>query len=370
MAPSGYLRPEEEEWQPLFNNLCERFGTFPPQKIAQILRDNDGHAGHTSAALRDLSGTTMRPVDPDDAEHVRTLLSSPVMFKHACTEHFKKYDRDGNGVLEWDEILGLTGAIHEALGLQPPREGGLRKFFEDSDENGDGVLTQDEFVVFFQAFLKFAYLEVEKHGSKAPPMGLDEAPAPRKRHEHREHREEPRSVEKVEKVSKHRDEPREHRAHRDDGGRRERDDAVRAHREPRDDGGRAPEREHRAHRDEGGRRERDYRDDAGRAHREHRDDGGRAGGDRRAVEFDMRGYEDDAEDSRPAEREHKVSLKASGRVEVQDEWKEAFANMCKRFPHTHPATVAEVLKAENGHAGQVAKALRRAGERDVAAMAA
>ena len=179
MAPSGYLRPEEEEWQPLFNNLCERFGTFPPQKIAQILRDNDGHAGHTSAALRDLSGTTMRPVDPDDAEHVRTLLSSPVMFKHACSEHFKKYDRDGNGVLEWDEILGLTGAIHEALGLQPPREGGLRKFFEDSDENGDGVLTQDEFVVFFQAFLKFAYLEVEKHGSKAPPMGLDEAPAPR-----------------------------------------------------------------------------------------------------------------------------------------------------------------------------------------------
>mmetsp|Transcript_58688 Transcript_58688/g.132280 ORF Transcript_58688/g.132280 Transcript_58688/m.132280 type:complete len:460 (-) Transcript_58688:236-1615(-) len=164
MAPGGsLLRPGEEEWQPVFERLCERFPNFTPEKIAGILRENQGAGGQAAATLRDLLGTAMRPVDPDDAEHVRTLLSSPVMFSHACKEQFRKHDVNGDGVLEWTEVLELTNSLYENFGLEAPREGGLRAFFEANDTNKDGVLSEKEFKRFFECFLRYAFFDVVKH---------------------------------------------------------------------------------------------------------------------------------------------------------------------------------------------------------------
>mmetsp|Transcript_25304 Transcript_25304/g.72960 ORF Transcript_25304/g.72960 Transcript_25304/m.72960 type:complete len:427 (-) Transcript_25304:30-1310(-) len=178
MAPAAgsYLRPGEEDWHGVFDRLVERFPTFPPERVADILRQNNGHAGQAAAKLRDLSGTGMRPVDPDDAEHVRTLLSSPVMFSHACKEQFLKHDQNGDGVLEWSEILKLTNALYENFGLEAPREGGLRAFFEATDTNHDGVLSEREFKKFFECFLRYAFFDVMKHEQELAAAALAEAP--------------------------------------------------------------------------------------------------------------------------------------------------------------------------------------------------
>lgn len=49
------LRPGEEDWRERLQRLSERFPTAGADSIAQILRDNAGHAGKAAAALRDLT---------------------------------------------------------------------------------------------------------------------------------------------------------------------------------------------------------------------------------------------------------------------------------------------------------------------------
>jgi len=181
--PGGYLRAGEEEWQELFDRLQERFPTVGPERVAQILRDNEGHAGQAAAALRDLTSAGMREVDPDDAEHVATLLSSPVMFSHACKEHFRKFDVNGDGVLEWKEVLDLTNSLYDNFGLQAPREAGLKSFFDATDTNGDGVLSEKEFKKFFECFLRYAFFDVVKHKQEvaATAQEVEQVPTPQPR---------------------------------------------------------------------------------------------------------------------------------------------------------------------------------------------
>lgn len=165
MAPHA-LRPGEEEWQEVFENLQERFPTVDVEKVAQTLRDNDGHAGKAAAALRDYIeysvGDKIRDADPDDREHVATLLSSPVMFAHACKENFRKFDVNRDGVLDFSEVLALTKELYGKFGLEAPSEGSLRGFFDATDENNDGVLSEKEFKKFFEMFLRYAFFDVHK----------------------------------------------------------------------------------------------------------------------------------------------------------------------------------------------------------------
>ncbi|CAE8674495.1 unnamed protein product, partial [Polarella glacialis] len=150
--------------------LCERFSEHGPERIASILRDNSGHAGQAAAALRDLSGSDRGEVDPDDQEHVQTLLTSAAMFSHICKENFRKFDANHNGVLEWTEILLLVNALYENFGLKQPREGFLKSFFEANDANKDGVLSEKEFKIFFEHFLRHAFFDAAAKGSEALPV--------------------------------------------------------------------------------------------------------------------------------------------------------------------------------------------------------
>jgi len=159
MAVGGILGPGEEEWLEPFTRLRERFPAIRAERVLQVLRENDGHAGHAASDLRDLCSGAMKEVDPDDAEHVATLLSNKMMFKQTCQNHFDKFDANRDGVLQWNEILNLSIDLCQTMGLDMPNEMHLKSFFDGSDDNKDGVLTQKEFIKFFEAFLRFAFFE-------------------------------------------------------------------------------------------------------------------------------------------------------------------------------------------------------------------
>merc|ERR1719159_707613 len=119
-------KSSEEEFRAAVERLCERFPTIGQERVMEILIEADGHAGQAAARLRDLSASGMRPIDPEEAEHVKTILSSPTIFAAACQEQFQKYDLNQDSV-------------------------------EESDANRDGVLEMSEFVVFYERFMRLAY---------------------------------------------------------------------------------------------------------------------------------------------------------------------------------------------------------------------
>lgn len=162
MAAGDHLGPDEEHWREVFDRLCERFPTVTGRKVADVLRENDFHAGSSAKALRDLVGHGVRDADPDDAEHVRTLLSNPMIFNRVCQEHFRKFDVNGDGVLELSEILELTSALYKGFGLPVPSQGSVQAFIYAMDENHDGVLDEKEFQRFFEVFLRYAFFDVMK----------------------------------------------------------------------------------------------------------------------------------------------------------------------------------------------------------------
>jgi len=142
--------------------LRERFPTFSADVVAQTLREQDGHAGQAASVLREMSTADTRVVDPDDYEHVKTLLTSPMMFKHVCREHFIKFDKNCDGVLNMEEVKVLTSAIYESFGLSMPKEKSVRAFFDANDANHDGVLSEKEFRKFFERFLRYTFVDVGK----------------------------------------------------------------------------------------------------------------------------------------------------------------------------------------------------------------
>jgi len=156
-APPATLRPGEEDWQGTVDRLSERFPTATPRKVIEVLRANHGHAGRAASDLRDATSEVVKELDPDDSEHVATLLSNPALFKQTCKSHFKKYDVNRNGMLEWEEVLALTEELCQVMGLPAPSEGRLKTFFESSDANHDGVLSEKEFTKFYEAFLRYAF---------------------------------------------------------------------------------------------------------------------------------------------------------------------------------------------------------------------
>ncbi|CAJ1356234.1 unnamed protein product [Effrenium voratum] len=97
------------------------------------------------------------------------------MFAAVCKENFRKFDVNGDGVLSWTEVLPLVSTLYESFGLQPPREGNLRSFFDATDLNKDGVLSEKEFKKFFECFLRYAFFDVVLK-EKAPNLSEDVKP--------------------------------------------------------------------------------------------------------------------------------------------------------------------------------------------------
>lgn len=149
--------PQAEDLRERADRLCERFPSVNADRVLQVLRDNNGHAGYAAADLRALSTDVIKSADPEDSEHVATLLSNAMLFKQTCRAHFKKFDMNRNGTLEWEEVLGLTNNLCSYMGIDQPGEKSLQAFFESSDNNRDGVLSEREFPKFFESFLRYAF---------------------------------------------------------------------------------------------------------------------------------------------------------------------------------------------------------------------
>lgn len=137
--------------------LCERFPGVRIEKVLEVLRDNGGHAGYAAADLRALSVDALKAADPEESEHVATLLKHQAVFKKACRAHFKKFDLNRNGTMERDEVVALVKELCEHLGVEPPCEKSMQAFFEGSHASQNGVLTEREFPKFFESLLRYAF---------------------------------------------------------------------------------------------------------------------------------------------------------------------------------------------------------------------
>jgi hypothetical protein len=60
MNASSYLKSGEEGWQGAFDNLTQRFTELDPSTVADVLRQNGGHAGRTAQALRKLPADNLK----------------------------------------------------------------------------------------------------------------------------------------------------------------------------------------------------------------------------------------------------------------------------------------------------------------------
>lgn len=151
-----------QEWQAALKRLQERYPSIAAERVQQALRDACGHAGIAARELREQTVGAVKEHDADDVEHVKTLLSSPAMFKHACQESFQAYDKNGDGVLDWKEVCALTGSLYFRFGFEQPPDHIVRAFFDSVDENRDGVLSEREFRKFFESFLRHAFFDPKK----------------------------------------------------------------------------------------------------------------------------------------------------------------------------------------------------------------
>ena len=65
--------------------------------------------------------------------------------------HCRMYDVDGNGVIDQDEMTKIVQAIYDMLGAGATKptdsaEERAKKIFSTMDDNGDGHLTEEEFL--------------------------------------------------------------------------------------------------------------------------------------------------------------------------------------------------------------------------------
>ena len=65
--------------------------------------------------------------------------------------NFRMYDVDGNGVIDQDEMTKIVQAIYDMLGAGATKptdsaEERAKNIFSRMDENGDGHLTEEEFL--------------------------------------------------------------------------------------------------------------------------------------------------------------------------------------------------------------------------------
>ena len=78
-------------------------------------------------------------------------LWKPVDNSNFILYNFRMYDVDGNGVIDQDEMTKIVQAIYDMLGAGATKptdsaEERAKNIFSRMDENGDGHLTEEEFL--------------------------------------------------------------------------------------------------------------------------------------------------------------------------------------------------------------------------------
>eukprot|EP01060_Flectonema_neradi_P010733 TRINITY_DN1780_c1_g1_i1.p1 TRINITY_DN1780_c1_g1~~TRINITY_DN1780_c1_g1_i1.p1 ORF type:complete len:766 (+),score=136.53 TRINITY_DN1780_c1_g1_i1:189-2300(+) len=95
-----------------------------------------------------------------NAEVMDDFMSNPV----ACTRHieaaFQSADLDGNGFLDEEEMYGVFTNLSALSGVEPPSKEAADEAFTEIDDDGNGVISFDEFFPYLRAlFLDVIYGE-------------------------------------------------------------------------------------------------------------------------------------------------------------------------------------------------------------------
>ncbi|EGR34209.1 hypothetical protein IMG5_020730 [Ichthyophthirius multifiliis] len=77
---------------------------------------------------------------------------------------FKRFDRDGSGHLQEDEIAGLLKATYEEMGMQnfTPSQEDVRMWLQMADTNSDGSVCIEEYEELIIRSLRNAGIKIEK----------------------------------------------------------------------------------------------------------------------------------------------------------------------------------------------------------------
>lgn len=114
------------------------------------------HLSDEATILAVASGVSARQITMPYTWARQLLESIPTCRQRAARERFQKFDVSRTGTLSLEELVALTADLCEFLGLDQPEAGKLRTLFDRCDKNHDAVLQEQEFVKFFEAYLKFA----------------------------------------------------------------------------------------------------------------------------------------------------------------------------------------------------------------------
>eukprot|EP00931_Biecheleriopsis_adriatica_P033378 TRINITY_DN19375_c0_g1_i2.p1 TRINITY_DN19375_c0_g1~~TRINITY_DN19375_c0_g1_i2.p1 ORF type:complete len:382 (+),score=63.74 TRINITY_DN19375_c0_g1_i2:63-1208(+) len=107
----------------------------------------------------------------DSSLWVSTLLRNPKVRKSICSQHFRKYDTNGNGQLEEEELVPLVTDVCTAMKVPMPGKEDLHKSIEQYDKSHTDGLTAAEFARFFEHLLRVSLplMEITEQSAAVAP---------------------------------------------------------------------------------------------------------------------------------------------------------------------------------------------------------
>lgn len=98
--------------------------------------------------------TRAQLVHPITPGYISALLSSHHLLASLCTQYFRKYDKNGDGVLAVDEIYDLCLLLHKSLGLPADALDEASLSVSIAEVNHTGTLTSNDFPLWFARVLR------------------------------------------------------------------------------------------------------------------------------------------------------------------------------------------------------------------------
>lgn len=101
-----------------------------------------------------------------ELRHIVAILKSPSVMKQYASSMFRKSDVDNNGVLSFEELQELIPRLHQELGIRVDAVGGdqtslVRKRMRKFDMDGNGVLDENEFLQLYRWTLWRRYEDID-----------------------------------------------------------------------------------------------------------------------------------------------------------------------------------------------------------------
>jgi len=119
--------------------------SFPDRAREPAMADSDAVGRRSSVSVAtDLKFST---------EWAAQVIDSPQVLDFFVKKYYARFDSSGSGKLAWSEVLGLSRTLGENLGVTL-EEDTVASHYSQADVRKDGVLSTQEFKVFFQNMLR------------------------------------------------------------------------------------------------------------------------------------------------------------------------------------------------------------------------